>query len=497
MINAATGHGLARALVWLDDAHAVLTDSEGRFALNDVPVGPVSIELRKPGFRLATAGTQPAELEDAPANTANLSVIVTPAMAPVELALTPDNVISGRIELPGEEVDKGIHVTLWQRQILDGKANWRQMRTATTDAGGRYRFAHLEDGDYRLATAQTGETERLLVSDTTTIARNVFPATWYPAASSRATAQTIHLSGGSEVEANFELRMAALHNVSVQMARLAAGTRVALFDVDGYPLESAVAVNGDTIRLQLADGDYTLQVVPAGIRELPADLPLGQLSFSVAGHDVDVGKLALHPVSPGVVNVTTLNPSHSEHRNGFESLQADGTEDTQALADQLNEGRNRLHLLMPGSYTISGYFSSRCVESLTAGGVDLAHEPLRVPVDGSQPTLELTLRGDCARLKLQLASTLLEPGVEQPVYVYVVPDRASVQMIPPQTLRPSTGGTATVTTLTPGGYHVYAFHRPVELEFRNAQTMTALAGKGQSINLEAGGEATLTVEVQP
>ena len=99
-----------------------------------------------------------------------------------------------------------------------------------------------------------------------------------------------------------------------------------------------------------------------------------------------------------------------------------------------------------------------CVESVTAGGADLAREPVMIGLSGTNASIELTLRDDCASLQLSLpdAQSSIAAGEETFYTVYVVPDFPSTAEIEPATLRASTGGSMTVNGHA-GNYHVYTF----------------------------------------
>jgi hypothetical protein len=140
---------------------------------------------------------------------------------------------------------------------------------------------------------------------------------------------------------------------------------------------------------------------------------------------------------------------------------------------------------------------SLCVDSFTAGGFNLAREPLDVALGSSPPAMELTLRDDCAKLALSLPPTISEflPGDEPFYTVYVVPDFDTTADIPPMNMHPSSGATLTVDGLTPGNYHVYVFDRPVRLEYRNPAAIAALPTPGQAVTLTAGTTSNLVLEV--
>ncbi len=140
---------------------------------------------------------------------------------------------------------------------------------------------------------------------------------------------------------------------------------------------------------------------------------------------------------------------------------------------------------------------SLCMDSFSAGGANLAREPLTVAPGTSPPPMELTLRDDCAKLTLTLPSALADflPG-EEPFYtVYVVPDFDTTADIPPMTVHPSSGASLTVDGLTPGSYHVYTFNEPVRLEYRNQAALAALPTAGQQVTLSPGTTGNLGLEV--
>jgi hypothetical protein len=113
---------------------------------------------------------------------------------------------------------------------------------------------------------------------------------------------------------------------------------------------------------------------------------------------------------------------------------------------------------------------------------------------GASAPLVLALRDDCGRLTLSLPGSVgLGAGEERFYTVYAVPDFDSTEDVVPQTLRPSTGGSITLTGLTPGNYHVYTLDKPIALEYRNPDVLARL--RGQAVVVAPGAETQLTVEV--
>jgi hypothetical protein len=153
----------------------------------------------------------------------------------------------------------------------------------------------------------------------------------------------------------------------------------------------------------------------------------------------------------------------------------------------------------PGSYWVHTSIGQKglCESSFTAGGVNLAREPVTLGLSGSAAPMELTLRDDCAKLTLSLPQSLAAPAYgEEPSYtVYVIPEFDSTGDVQPSTLRTSTGGSVTLDNLTPGSYRVYTFNGPARLEYRNPAALATLPNPGQQVTLSPGSTSNLVLEV--
>jgi hypothetical protein len=148
-------------------------------------------------------------------------------------------------------------------------------------------------------------------------------------------------------------------------------------------------------------------------------------------------------------------------------------------------------------YWVHTYVSGGlCESSFTAGGANLAREPLTIGLGGVTVPLELTLRNDCAHLTVSLpeSAMTLAAGDERFYTAYAVPDFDFTRDLSPVVLRPSVSGTATLNDLTPGNYHVYTFAGDVRLEYRNPAALAALGNPGQAVTLSPGATSTLVLE---
>jgi len=538
--NAATGEPLPRALVRIEgDADTgTLTDGEGRFELVGVPVGPQTIQLRKPGFLDRPYASEDAGYQDTgPAH----SVLVAAEMPELSFTLTPTSVIHGHIELSTGDPAQAITVTLLKQMIRNGRAIWMQNGSTKTNGSGAYRFAGLPAGVYALFTQPAMESEPATATQAAgaKVALSGYPSLFYPEARDFSDATRIYLKSGEQAEANMRLTLEPFYNVSVTAilpngkpltgnnASEGAQFTVLILDAAGHQLPYTAQFNRETHSLQanLPDGIYSLRVVALFIEpnhtsqenltgrviSEPA-LFSGFTEFSVEGHTVANLRIPLAPDSGFPIHLRIVRTTKQSSANASQPLYfmvtVRGTDAGEALTGNdrgepiaVDAGLDLLQLRStgPGPHWLSTEVNDRnlCVDSFNAGAINLAREPLNVALGSSPPPMELTLRDDCAKLALTLPLMLSQflPGDEPFYTVYIVPDFDTTVDIPPMNMHPSSGATLTVDGLTPGSYHVYAFNHPVRLEYRNPAVLAALPTPGQTVTLSAGATSSLVLEV--
>ena len=545
--NALTGEPLPRALVRIegDAATGTLTGGDGRFEIPGLPVGPQIFEVRKPGFYDRASTATGIDLNDAAGSAHN--VMVAAEMPELIFYLTPAGSIHGQIVLSTGDPAQGINVVLLRRTIADGRPFWQTTSGARIDSEGSYRFTELTAGEYAIYTepAMDSDAATSLVEpgSIAAVARSGYASVFYPDARDLAAAARIQLAGGEQGQVNFTLTLepfqavtavAALPRGSSAAVEDAANFTAAVLDAEGHRLPYAAQYDSatKTIQTALPNGSYSLRVSSqrslssplqisnrplSGRMESDQTVLTGTAQFSVAGHAVANLRIPLSTPPTPQVQLTVIRsaiPSTGQTEpatqtfsppawRGMIAVMAAQTGEwitdglTTSYAQQMQPGSNPAAHLPPGSYwlrTLTGS-SGFCEQSFTAAGADLAREPLVVSLTGSAPSLELTLRDDCARLTLSLPPTLtaIAPG-EEPYYtVYVVPGFDSTSGVEPQTLRPSSGGAVTLDNLTPGSYRVYTFTAPVSLEYRNPSVLAALPS--QTVTLSAGATSNLLLEV--
>ncbi len=529
--NSATGEPLARALVQIEgDAETgTLTDGEGHFEIAGVPIGPQAFRVVKPGFRDRPYATEESGLQsEGPAH----SVMVAQQMPELSFALTPNSSIRGHIDLSTGDPAAGITVTLFKQVIRFGRAIWSEETTATANGDGMYRFGNLPEGVYALSTQPVLESEPAVsvvaAGSGAKVQRYGYPSVFYPDAREFAGAGLIRLSAGSQADANFTLALEPFYPVSVSAgAQTAGGERGApgsftatVMDASGHALPYTAQFDDTTHSLQvdLPDGNYSMTVRGAMAPSLADtrargsernNVVTGTVQFAVAGHPLPNLRVPLAAPPQNVVRLRFLHTA-----NARPAAQSGGGGDLVNLSIDLadsvpnagnenlwtmnNDAESIVFTARPGSYWVTAFLPRRsvCAGSFTAGGSNVAREPLVLSPNAAPPPMEFVLRDDCGTLTLSLPPALasFEAGEEAFYIVYVVPDFDTVQDIPPMTMHPSSGPTLTIDGLAPGNYHVYLFDSPVHLEYRNPAALSALSIQGQQVTVGAGATANLALE---
>lgn len=529
--NAVTGEPLPRALVQIggESGQAALTDDNGRFEIGGVPPGPNIFQLTRPGFRDTIPGmerstvtpTGPAEPH---------GVFVTAAMPELDFAMKPTNVIRGQVELSTGDPAQNIRLDLLHRAVQDGRASWRIVANTHTNADGAYRFANLEDGEYIIYSEPAMESDLPVAlvqpADDATFARSGFPLTFYPDARDFSTAARIQVRGGNTAQANIHLSLEPFHLVRVEVKPAGpppsqpgvnAAFTAAVNDTQSHPLPYNALYDDATHTVQavLPDGAYSLRISYAramlmrtanagpNSSSIPA-VASGQVDFTVAGRNLTHLRADVVRQAPGSMQINLARTSASGTASHtpqavYVMISQAGSGVSDGMVAQFAQGNLPGPLETqpsdPGSYWVhvtpsSGY----CLQSFTAGGADLAREPLVLNPSGATAPLTLRLRDDCSSLHLVMPPNLprLPTGEEPSLTVYIVPDSDLPTDVVPVTLRPSTGGEFTVQNLTPGSYHVYAFPAPAALEYHNRDALSSLPS--QQVTLEPSGTATFVLE---
>jgi hypothetical protein len=534
--DSTSGQPLPRTLVRIEGEAdtGTLTDGEGRFEIPGVPAGPQSIRVVKPGFHGRSYATEevgyPAE---GPAH----SVMIAAQMPDLVFTLTPNCAIHGHIELSTGDPAEGMNVVLVKKVVKYGRGVWTQVSQTRTTGAGNYRFGGIADGVYSVYTLPALESEpgitAVAAGNAAKVVRDGFPAVFYPGTREFTGAGRIPLAPGEQAEANFDLTLEPFYPVTAtgvmpgsEKNPTPPGNSALVMDAAGHLLPYFPQYDSATHTLQtnLPDGTYVMVMQTLlGPQVFMSDGPMvftghnpqpiaGSVEFTVAGHPVTGLRIPLGAPPKNILRLRFLHEAEGQgtantgNVNGAElvNLMLDRADGIPSQFPDVNfpgdGGPDWIDFAAsPGSYWVNAVLPRRgwCAGSFSAGGLNLARDPLVLGLSAATPPMDLTLTDNCATLTLNLPAGLATfvPGEEPFYFLYIVPDFDTPVSIPSMTIHPSSGSTLTTDGLTPGSYHVYTFSTPVHFEYRNPDAVAALSNSGQAVTLSGGTTASLTLEV--
>ena len=533
VINAVTGEGIGRALVYSpDNRYAAFTDGQGHFQFtlpkssppaqtDGISVstglatiitarGPVMFSARKPGF-IDESGfqTQVSSGKD------------------VVLSLLPEAIIQGRILLSDSDAAAGINVELFTRQVQDGRPHWTMAQSANANSSGEFRFAELRPGAYKVMTRELLDTDAADLAPKSQIYG--FPPASFPGVNDFASGQTIQLAAGQVFQADIALKRQPYFPVKIPVANFADGLGMnVLVLAQGHPGPGySLGYNPSTQRIEglLPKGAYLVEATSFG--QEPAS---GATNLTVTGNASEGTALTMLPSAQIPINVreeftsdwsgtSSFNNSSGRvftFRNGprtYLNVWLEPADDflrrgggSPRPPRSANDDTLVIEGVQPGRYWVRAQTSRGYIASATSGTTDLMHKPLTVPPGGGTQ-VNLTMRDDTARLEgtvtgVPVASSPLQEtsGVGQSqalnkpaAYIYCVPLADG----PGQYAEfwADSTGQFNFPDIAPGVYRMLAFARPQpSLPYRDTEAMRAYESQGTVVRASPG--QTQTVQVQ-
>ena len=112
----------------------------------------------------------------------------------ITIALVPESLIVGRVNLPSSNQSDRITVQVYKRQVRDGRAFWAPGASATTRSNGEFRIANLMAGTYKIFTSELMDRDPITFDPRGQLYG--YPPIYYPAATDFASASAITLEAG-------------------------------------------------------------------------------------------------------------------------------------------------------------------------------------------------------------------------------------------------------------------------------------------------------------
>jgi hypothetical protein len=499
VINSATHAPIARALVASpDNRFATLTDGDGRFefempSANGAPIqvqygtsdsgNTLGLSARKPGF-LAEPGIAQNSI------TAN---------GELELALTPEAIIKGRVIVPGTDGLANFNVQLFKEEVHEGRYRWQPRAMARTSFNGEFRFAELAQGVYKVFSAESMDNDP--VASPPDGQHYGFPPVYYPAAKDFADGAAIPLTAGQIVEADIPLTRQPYFPIQIPVINAPPGFLNITVSILGH--KSPGYTLGYSAQKQEVIGELPTGHYVVGANGVAQGAVVGSMNLTVAGAPARGPAMSVGPGSsitfqvdeeftskeqspPNVVlrrrssgsvgpranlDVVAEETDKFEPQSGRSFRPPANAQDTSMVIDGLS----------PGRYSLSFYPRRGYVASATAGGVDLLHEPLPVGA-GANLQATITMRDDFA----QLIVSTKNPSVGATDF-RGIQTVAAIPLDGPGTLQSNQipVGQDFAVQLPPGSYRVLSLKNqdPSSLPYRDPEAMRAYESQGQVVHL--------------
>lgn len=492
VVNSVTGEPIRGALVQAvgSKTDAVLTDGDGQFQLSDVPSGGTSVIAHKPGFL--------NDMEILAVNESqSIAALTSSQSAPLVVKLTPQGVISGRVQDETGEAIEDFPVKLIYLHVVEGRKRWEQHAITNTDPDGGFRFADLTPGLYYVKAGPS------TVGAVGVRQVDAFGAAFYPQAPGLEGTSPVRVGAGEKVQADFSLKSEPVFKVSGVVAGLAPGQGIGLQvtdefgDVVATPTELGPAAGA--FQLRVPAGTYLIRAWaqgPDGVQKAAEQTVRVQS---------DVSTLRLLPVaSPSIpVNIRTEFTNKSSR-----VVQAAGRPFQAATVRLVPQGPAldsndvyagarfvagqspalTLQNIPSGKYMLAVNPNGNWyVQSARWGDVDALQDEMNISAGGSLPALEIVLRDDGGFV----SGTVESDGSQTRCQVLLVPDRNHSQ-IRTETL--GTGAQFDFGNLPPDGYSVLALDNAegllladpggIDAYLSNAVHVTVAANARQSVNVK-------------
>ncbi len=242
-----------------DAAPGVEADRHGRFLLAAPGAGSWQLTAEARGFR-AQSFEQHEFFSSA--------VVLSSATPSIDLNFrqVPDAILSGVVLDEAGEAVRGAQVTLTAAPALDPEQSEMQAQVrsqTTTDDRGHFELASLASGSYRLAVQgqpwyASPAVGRSGVGRGNPALDVIFPLTWFPGVTDRASAETLNLRPGEVRQVSFRLLPVASAHLTLPTPVAEAGDegrrRQGMLPVQVQPVNFEFGMTGTSQTSMTADG---------------------------------------------------------------------------------------------------------------------------------------------------------------------------------------------------------------------------------------------------
>jgi uncharacterized protein (DUF2141 family) len=502
VLDSVTGNPIHGAFVQAStgSAWSVLTDSEGKFQMDALPAGPITLTAAKPGFL-------PAD-EFGSSASKSVSVQSGADAATASLKLTPEGVIFGQVTDENGEPLENFTVSVLSRNPMNLPLYPNPSQRVSTDDEGKFRIAGLHPGFYYVAIHATDGPA--LTSTRNAPVPQGFAPVFYPAAPDIDSAIPIKVLPGRSLQANLSLKREPFVQLSGTVHGYRPGQHVILNlqDSVGQPSPQQITFDAST-------GSFHTNWIPPATYTLTAQTYIpdsfdSARPFSFASQLVSAGSnssgihLVLQPTVDIPVVIRGFSPTDRQQEQSRRLLLL--------LEAEAHNVRPRSHIaspvapasgapseslsmviagVEPGTYAVRAgvqLVGTYYLESATWGSTDLLRDPLVLNSSGAVPPIDVVVREGAATLSGSVVSR--DQPTSAVVVVFSPDDRKS-----PQIAYARADGEFQLYNLAPGTYRVIALSNLTGLDLQNQDGSRSLASKAREITLAASQTSSLRLEL--
>ncbi len=494
VVDTRSGAALPRCVVEIVDVkqerngRTLLTDEDGRFSFEDVPVSKYRLSASKRSFL-----TQAYEEHD------NYSTAIAVGLGFVSedllFKLTPGAMLSGTVVDDAGEPVRQAQIKLFRDQDMEGTRSTQMQSMTMTDDRGVYEIAGIKPGAYFLsasarpwyAISQHGQSGSAADN-----ALNVaYPTEFYPDVTDADAATPIPVKGGERMQADFVLHAERATHLRIPMSetemRNGYGISVS-HSVFGEPEEQAISMTPDGSGAMEVDGLLPGQYDVTVTRNLGGHQTTTHFSADVTDGSSDISSAE----SNAEVTVTgkMIASEGKLPPNAGMALLVPHTR--RAYYASLDDAGDFTLSVPPDTYEVLRLVNHNYVAAVSATGASLVGRVLTVKT-GSTPRLQVSLGSSVG----QIDGTVTHDGhPASAAMVLLVPDHPGENRILFRRDQSDSDGTFTLSGIVPGHYRLVAIERGWELEWADPRVLALFLPKSRQVDVRGSDRLQGAIELQ-
>jgi len=497
--NAVTGQGLQKAYLRLEGkggSYPTVTDSGGRFAVENIQPGSYSLNAEHQGFIESRFGD---------AQGVRLEIQLTPGqiLTDITIKLTPQAVISGRVVDEDGDIWTHSQIGLFRSIFEHGRRQLEGFTGAEVNDQGEFRLGQLPPGTYYLsAEPDSGWESRNRPPAKEAVAWRLL--TWYPSSADPESSTAVTVGPGDQLAGlEIRLRRGSVHAIR---GKLVGGENIP--EERGQFSQRSISANGSAAGANglrgaiRSDGTFEIPNVPSGnydihVRQGFPPLNLGSLKVQIGDRDLEDVSVQLVPPRPlkGVIQyeekeAVKLSVSTVQLKKNVPSWSRSTTsrEDGSFEFPLVGSERYRVYVHAgPGKYLKQIRYGDAVSTDGTISLTGVIENLILVlSTRGARVTGTVTGTGEPSNPAEQAK------GGVATYQVVLVPKAA------PGDARLATldqNGTFSLSDIPPGTYTLYAFEGVPNGAWEDSAFMREVSGSGTEIELVEGDVRTVDLPV--